>query len=113
MIRAIFWLNCSREARCLDCVCAVPTVGFEGGDEACSWLDEALRPSFEANLREEDVFDLIDEIRCVSEEVRERFCWMVARTMHRRHMGSLNGVRVGRSHAIVMIYVRSTNTLHL
>lgn len=96
VIRAKFLVNCSRAARCRDCVSAVLVVSFEGGGEACSWPEEALRRCFDANFRGEEVFALVEQIRFVSKEVRVRFCWLV---MHLRHMGSLNGVRAGRSQA--------------
>lgn len=114
VIRAKFWVSCSRSARCRDFAF---TVGSEGGGEACLALDEAMRLSFDAILRGEDVFDLVREIRFVGEEVMVRFCWVAARAMHLRHTRSLDGVRVGRSQnplkaAIVSNYIVSISRVY-
>jgi hypothetical protein len=74
-----------------------------------SELDEALRLYSGKTFVWEDFFETIEESRYVREGVRVRFCWVVARMMHRRQMGSLKGVK-GRTQplekaAIVLFYI--------
>jgi hypothetical protein len=85
-----------------------------------SALNEALRRGSSAIFLGADFFGLVEEGRYGWEDIRVRFCWVVARTMHCRHIGNLKGVR-GRGRvkplsiaaAIVLIYSYVSSQLAL
>jgi hypothetical protein len=72
-------------------------------------VDETLRRFFGVRILYEGLIVLAEEARYVRDDERVRLCWFVARMMHRRQTGSLDGAR-GRLQplekaAIVFFYI--------